>query len=57
MTAPKKQSTIIYTPLITVNSKCKMLGNIKKEVELANFVARRLGRKEAIQTYVSSRAH
>lgn len=54
MTAPKKQSTVMHTPFVTVNSKCKMLGNLKKEVELVNFLARRLSREEAIQTYVSS---
>lgn len=53
----KKQSTISHAPFVTVNSKCKMLGNLKKEVELVIFLARRLSRKEAIQTYVSSWAH
>ena len=56
MTVPKKQSAIIHAYFITVNSKCEMFGNFKEKVELVNFLAGRLSREEAIQTYVSSRA-
>ena len=56
MTVPKKQSAIIHAHFVTVNSKCEMFGNFKEKVGLVNFLAGRLSREEAIQTYVSSRA-
>lgn len=51
-----KETTTIHAHFTTVNSKCKMFGNLKEEVELVNFLPRRLNRKEEIQTYVSNRA-
>lgn len=56
MSMPKKQSTIIHPHFIVVNYECKMLSTLEEEVELVNFLTRRLSRKETIQTYVSSQA-
>lgn len=45
MTAPKKQQ--LSTTFCNSKFQVQMLGNLKKEVELVNFLARRLNRKRS----------